>query len=307
MSILDSIGNTRVHALERLVPASGARILLKLELENPTGSMKDRMALAMIEGAERRGLLAPGGTVVEYTGGSTGVSLAFIASVRGYRARFVTSEVFSLEKRTHTQAFGAELTLIHSPTGGTTRELTMEMIATARRLAQAPGCYWTDQFNNPDQVNAYPAMASELWRQSAGRIDALVACVGTGGSFRGLSEGLRRHDPAVQCVAVQPAESPVLTGGASGSHGIEGVGPGFEALHWKASRADAIESVSTAEAMAMARRLAREEGVFAGTSTGANLVAAFRVAERLQPSQTVVTIAADSGLKYLSTPLYRTT
>ncbi len=303
-SILDTIGGTRLYALRRLAPADGARILLKLEYENPTGSMKDRMALAMVEAAEADGRLQPGGSVVEYTGGSTGVSLAFVCAAKRISLHIVTSGAFSREKRDHMAALGAELTLIPSATGGTTKELTLAMIEKAHELSAAPGCYWTDQLNNTDQLAGYTLMGEEIWEQAEGRIDAFVKCVGTCGSLRGNAATLRARDPAVRIVAVEPAESAVLSGGPSGSHKIEGTGAGFVVPLWNEGLADEIQTVSTDEAMATARRLAREEGIFAGTSTGANVAAALKVAAELGPGRTVVTVAVDSGMKYLSTELY---
>jgi cysteine synthase A len=304
VTILDTIGQTRLVPLCHMVPAGSARILVKLEYENPTGSMKDRMALAMIETAVSDGRLRPGGSVVEYTGGSTGVSLAFVCAAMRIPLQIVTSEAFSREKRDHMTALGARLTLVASPTGGTTRALTLEMIETARRLASAPGSYWTDQLNNTDQLSAYERMGEEIWEQADGTVGAFVQSVGTGGSLRGIGTRLRAHDAAVRIVAVEPAESAVLSGGPSGSHKIEGTGAGFVVPLWTAALADDIQTVSSEEAMAVARRLAREEGIFAGTSTGANIAAALCVAERLGPDGTVVTVAVDSGMKYLSTALY---
>ena len=304
MSILQTIGETRLTPLRHLVPAGAAEVRVKLEYENPTGSMKDRMALAMVEAAEADGRLGPGGAVVEYTGGSTGVSLAFVCAAKRVPLEIVTSEAFSREKRDHMAALGARLTLVHSPTGGTTRELTLEMIETARRLAETPGSVWTDQLNNTAPLAMYERMGDEIWRQAGGRVDAFVQCVGTGGSLRGIGAALRRHNAAVRVVAVEPAESAVLSGGPGGSHKIEGTGVGFVPPLWTADAADEIAPVATADAMAMARRLAREEGIFAGTSTGANVAVALALAARLGPGHTVVTLAVDSGMKYLSTPLY---
>ncbi|MCW0234349.1 MAG: cysteine synthase family protein [Ferrovibrio sp.] len=305
MSILDLIGNTRLIPLRHMTSQKSARILVKLEVENPTGSMKDRMALAMVEAAERDGRLQPGGSVVEYTGGSTGVSLAFVCAAKRIPLHIVTSEAFSKEKRDHMAALGAQLTLVPSPTGGTTRALTLEMIETARRIAASkPGSYWTDQLNNTDVLPGYARMADEIWQQSAGSLDAFVHSVGTAGSFRGITSRLRALNPDLQAVAIEPAESAVLSGGPSGSHKIEGTGPGFVPPLWKPELASKIAPVSSADAMAMARELAKEEGIFAGTSTGANLLVARRVAEQLGPGKTVVTIACDSGMKYLSTALY---
>lgn len=304
MTVLEMIGRTRMLPLRRMVPEGSARILLKLEYENPTGSMKDRMALAMVEAAEADGRLKPGGSVVEYTGGSTGVSLAFVCAAKGIPLQIVTSDAASKEKRDHMQALGARLTVIASPGGATTKALTLELIETARKLASAPGCYWTDQLNNGDVLSTYARMGHEIWEQAEGRVDAFVQSVGTAGSLRGISTHLREHFKNVHVVAVEPAESAVLSGGASGSHRIEGTGAGFVVPLWNATVADEIQQVSTDEAMATARRLALEEGIFAGTSTGANVAVALRVAERLGSGHHVVTLACDSGMKYLSTPLY---
>lgn len=304
MTLLDTIGRTSLIALERMAPEGGARILLKMESENPTGSMKDRMALAMVEAAEADGRLQAGGSVVEYTGGSTGVSLAFVCAAKGIPLRIVTSDAFSKEKRDHMAALGAELTVIHSPTGGSTKELTLEMIETARKLAQAPGSFWTDQLNNADPLPGYERMGEEIWEQTGGAVSAFVHSVGTAGSLRGIATRLRALAPAIHVVAVEPEESAVLSGKPSGSHRIEGTGAGFVVPLWQDSIADEVRTVSSSEAMATARRLAREEGIFAGTSTGGNVAVALRLAERLGPKETIVTIACDSGMKYLSTELY---
>lgn len=304
MFILDRIGGTPLVSLDRIVPDGSARILLKLESHNPTGSMKDRMALAMVEAAQADGRLRPGGSVVEYTGGSTGVSLAFVCAAMGVPLHIVTSEAFSREKRDHMAALGAELTLIPSETGGTTAALTRAMIAAAEDLASAPGSFICDQLNNAAPLASYGRMADELWEQTGGRIDAFVQSVGTAGSLRGVGTRLRELSPSTRIVAVEPAESAVLSGGESGSHKIEGTGAGFVVPLWRDGVADAIVPVSTAEAMEQARRLAREEAIFAGTSTGANLVATLQEAARLGPTATVVTLAVDSGMKYLSTMFY---
>jgi cysteine synthase A len=287
-----------------MVPEDCAQVLIKLEYENPTGSMKDRMALAMVETAEADGRLRPGGTVVEYTGGSTGVSLAFVCAAKSIPLQIVTSDASSKEKRDHMTALGAQLTLVASPDGGTTKALTLEMIETARRLAEAPGSYWTDQLNNTDQLASYDRMGEEIWEQTQGKVSAFVQSVGTAGSLRGIATRLRVYNEAVHIVAVEPEESAVLSGRESGSHKIEGVGAGFVVPLWTETLAHEIQTVSTQEAMATARRLARKEGIFAGTSTGGNVAVALRIAERLGPDQTVVTLAVDSGLKYLSTALY---
>ncbi len=300
-TILDRIGNTSLIVLRRIVPASGARILLKLENENPTGSMKDRMALAMIQAAEADGRLKAGGTVVEYTGGSTGVSLALVCAVKGYPLDIVTSDAFSQEKLDHMRLLGATLHIVASDSGRMTEKLTKDMIEQARVIAEAKGSFWTDQMKNRDQLAAYHLMADEIWMQAEGRVDGFVQSVGTAASLRGIAEGLRRHRNDLQIVAVEPAESAVLSGGPSGAHKIDGIGAGYVVPLWQETIADGIERVSTEEAMAMAFRLAREEGLFAGTSTGANVIAALRLAERLEPDATIVTIMCDTGMKYLKT------
>jgi cysteine synthase len=298
-NILQRIGNTHLLALRHIAPADGARILLKLENENPTGSMKDRMALAMIEAAEMNGRLTTGGCVVEYTGGSTGVSLSLVCAVKGYKLHIVTSDAFSQEKLDHMAILGARLHIVHSDSGRMTEKLTRDMVEAARVIAKETGGFWTDQLNNTDQLAAYHAMAEEIWQQTSGRIDAFVQSVGTAASLRGTAEGLRRHNPKVRVVAVEPAESPVLSGGQPGAHKIDGIGAGFVVPLWQQGTADQIEQVSTEQAVTMALRLAREEGLFAGTSTGANVTAALRVAEQLGPGATVVTVMCDTGMKYL--------
>ena len=303
--ILASVGSTPTVELRRVVPAGCARVLVKLESHNPTGSMKDRMALAVVGGAVSTGRLAPGATVVEYTGGSTGTSLAFVCAAMGYRITLVTSDAFSREKRDHMRALGATLVELPSEGGRTTRELIRRMIARAAELGAAPGAFYADQFSNPDAAGGYAPLAEELWLQSGRQLDAFVQSVGTAQCIAGVARVLRARQPAIRIAAVEPAESPVLSGGAPGAHKIEGIGPGFVPPMWQPGLADEVLSVSTAEAGAMARRLAREEALFAGTSTGANVAAAIEVARRLGPGRTVATLACDSGLKYLSTDLYR--
>jgi len=298
-TILDTIGNTPLLALRNVVPANGARILLKLEARNPTGSMKDRMALAMIEAPEADGRLKPGGAVVEYTGGSTGVSLALVCAVKGHPLHLVTSDAFSKEKLDHMRLLGAKLTIVPSENGKQTEKLTREMIAQAHRIAENLGAYITAQMENTDQLTAYTRLADEIWEQTGGRIDGFVQSVGTAAALRGISETLRRHDDGIRFVAVEPAESAVLSGGPSGAHKIDGIGAGYVVPLWHDGIADEIECVSTDEAKAMAFRLAAEEGLFCGTSTGANVAAALRLAERLGPDATIVTIMCDTGMKYL--------
>ena len=305
MDILQAIGNTSMIRLRRIVPPECADILVKLEFENPTGSMKDRAALALISRAEADGRLRSGGTVVEYTGGSTGASLALVCAAKGYRLRIVTSDAFSREKLDQMAALGAELTLVPSEGGKTTKKLILDMIERARELAREPNTFWTDQLNNADSIAGYYPLGEEIWRETGGGVDAFVHSVGTAASSRGVATILKQRGPAVRVVCVEPAESPVLSGGAPGPHKIEGVGVGFVPPLWEPSIVDEVVPIATEDAKAMTRRLAREEALFAGTSTGANVLAALEVARRLGTGRTVVTLAADSGLKYVHTDVFR--
>jgi cysteine synthase A len=305
MNILDAVGNTSLVQLRHVVPADCADIHVKLEWENPTGSVKDRMALAVIARAEADGRLKPGGTVVEYTGGSTGASLALVCAAKGYRLRIVTSDAFSAEKLNQMRAFGAELTLVPSEGGKTTKKLILDMIEKARELSNEPGTYWTDQLNNHDSIAGYFPLAEEIWSQTKGRVDAFVHSVGTGASSRGVATVLRKHKPGVRIVCVEPGESPVLSGGQPGPHKIEGVGIGYTPPLWEPSLVDEVIAIPTDDAKAMARRLARQESLFAGTSSGANVLAAIQIGKKLGPGKTVVTLMADSGLKYLGTDVFK--
>jgi cysteine synthase len=298
--ILQCIGNTSLMPLRKIVPKNGSRILLKLENENPTGSMKDRMALAMIEAAEADGRLKAGGSVVEYTAGSTGVSLSLVCAVKGHPLHIVTSDAFAREKLDHMKILGAQLHIVRSDSGGMTEKLTRDMIEAARTITAKTGGFWADQMNNQDPIAAYHKMAEEIWSQTDGQIDGFVQSVGTAGSLRGTAEGLRRRNKKIRIAAVEPSESPVLSGGKTGSHKIDGVGAGFVVPLWQKDIADQIDQVSTEEAKAMLMRLAREEGLFAGTSTGCNVIAALRLAEQLGPGATIVTVMCDTGMKYLS-------
>ena len=304
MDILKAIGNTSIVQLRKVVAPNCADIFVKLEWENPTGSLKDRMAQAVISRAEANGRLKPEGTVVEYTGGSTGTSLALVCAAKGYRLKIVSSDAFSKEKLDHMAALGAELTLVPSEGGLTTKKLILDMIETARKLSREPNTYWTDQLNNHDSIAGYQQLGEEIWSQTKGEVDAFVHSVGTAASLRGVATVLKRYKPGVKIVAVEPAESSVLSGGQPGPHKIEGVGIGYTPPLWEPALVDEIQAVKTEEATEMSRRIAREEGLFAGTSSGANVAAAIRVAEQLGPGRKVVTLLADSGLKYLSTDVY---
>jgi cysteine synthase A len=298
--VLSCIGNTSLVPLQRIVPSGHARILVKLETENPSGSMKDRMALAMIEAAEANGRLTRAG-VVEYSTGNTGVALALICAVKGLPLHIVTSDAYSPEKRDQMAMFGARFEIVKSAAGQMTGKLTRDIIETARAFSATTGAYWTDQLNNTDQLPAYHLMADEIHRQAGGRIDAFVQAVGSAACFVGVASRLKEHQPGVSAIAVEPAESPVLSGGASGAHRIDGMGAGFVVPLWNPAIPDGIERVSTEEAIAMSLRLAREEGLFGGPTTGANVTAALRLARQLGPGATVVSAVCDTGLKYART------
>lgn len=301
---LAGIGNTPLVELVRVVPEGSARVMVKLEFANPTGSMKDRMARIAIEGAIRDGRLLPGDTVVEYTAGTTGISLAFVCAALGYPLHIVFSDAFSVEKRRTMLAFGATVEDVPSENGQITEKLIKSMIARAGEVAAEPGRWYCDQLNNHDAIAGYVPLGEEIWVQTDGRVDAFVHAVGTAHSIHGAAGAIRAHGAALHVTAVEPAESAVLSGGVTGSHKIEGIGIGFIPPLWEPDQVDEIQTVASAEAITMARRLAREEGLFAGASSGANVVAALRVAARLGPEATVVTILCDSGLRYLSTDLY---
>ena len=263
MDILHAIGNTSIVRLRKVVPPNCADIFVKLEWENPTGSVKDRMAQAVISRAEEDGRLKPGDTVVEYTGGSTGASLALVCAAKGYRLQIVSSDAFSREKLDHMAALGAELTLVRSEGGLTTKKLILDMIEAARGLSQEPHTYWIDQLNNHDSIAGYYSLGEEIWSQTKGEIDAFVHCVGTAASLRGVATVLKRYKPRIKIVAVEPAESSVLLGGQAGPHKIEGVGIGYTPPLWEPALVDDILAVRTDDAKDMARRIAREEALFA--------------------------------------------
>ena len=303
--ITDAIGFTPMLELKNIVPASSARIIAKLESANPTGSMKDRMAKAVIEAAKRKGLIRPGSTIVEYTAGTTGISLAFVCASLGYKFHAVFSDAFSNEKRITMKAFGATVTDVVSDNKKITEKLIKEMIETSRLLSEQDNHWWADQLNNHDAEQGYYPLGDEIWEQSNGQVDAFVHTVSTAHSIHGVTKSLLKHNSNIKTFAVEPDESAVLSGRSSGSHKIEGIGIGFIPPLWQPEIVNEILTVTTEDSMSMARRLAREEGIFAGTSTGANIVAALRIAERLGPGKTVATIIVDSGLRYISTPLYQ--
>jgi cysteine synthase len=304
--MLSAIGNTPLVRLSRIVPKDAAEVWVKLEYYNPTGSYKDRMALSMVERAEQRGALKPGMTVVEYTGGSTGISLAFVCAVKGYRCRIVCNDAVAREKLRSMEVFGAELEVLKSEGGKLTPDLVPKMMARAREIAAEGPSYATDQMRNPDMVAGYESLGEELLRQVQGPIDVYCGAVGTSGMLMGAGRVLKRADPKTRLVALEPATSAVLSGGTPGRHGVEGVAPGFVPPQFDRALVSETRAIDEAEARQMAWTLARQEGLFAGTSTGLNVVAALQIARELGPDHTVVTVAVDSGLKYLAGDLYAT-
>ena len=300
------IGNTPLIKLEKLTEPGCAEIYVKYEGANPTGSMKDRMALSMIEGAERRGDLKPGGRVIDYTGGSTGSSVAMVCATKGYKAYFVSSDAFSAEKLQTMKAFGAELEIFPSGNGKITAKLIDLMVARARELSKEPNTFWTNQFNNVDNRNAYHAMAREIMDVLGKDIDEFIMGVGTGGSFSGNSEVFKKEIPSIRCIAIEPEHVRALSGGdISGSHKLEGIGSGFVPAICRLDLADEIIAVSDRDAYETARKLARMEGIFGGTTSGANVWAAMQRARIIGAGKKIVTIVVDSGLKYLNGDLYK--
>ncbi len=300
------IGNTPLIKLERLSEPGCAEIYVKYEGGNPTGSMKDRMALSMIEGAEKRGELKPGGTVIEYTGGSTGSSLSMVCAVRGYHALFITSDAFAEEKLLTMKAFGADLEIIPSENGLISAKLISTLVERARELSRKSNTFWTDQFNNKDNRNAYHSMASEIIHSLGNNIDEFIMGVGTGGCFSGNAEVLKHSIPGIRCIALEPFNVRSLSGGdTSGTHKLEGIGAGFVPSICRLDLADEIISVTDEDAIETARKLARMEGIFGGTTSGANVWAALQRARIIGPGKKIVTIIVDSGLKYLDGDLYR--
>lgn len=304
-NVLGGIGSTPLVELKKVVPPGSARVVAKLEWANPTGSMKDRMAKAAIDGAEASGRLGPGGTVVEYTAGTTGISLAFVCAARGYGIDIVFSDAFSDEKLHTMQAFGARVTIVPSDNRKITQTLIKTMISTAGEISQRPGHWYCDQLNNHDATLGYLPLGEEIWEQTGGQLEAFVHSVSTAHSIHGVTRALWAHNDRIRIVAVEPAESAVLSGKPSGSHKIEGIGIGFVPPLWQPELVNEIYPVTTDAAKEMTRRLAREEGIFAGTSSGANVIAAIETARQLGPGATVATLIVDSGLRYLSTDVYR--
>lgn len=304
VSALEAIGNTPLVRLQRVVPKGAAEVWLKLEGGNPTGSYKDRMALALIEGAEARGELSPGMTVIEYTGGSTGSALAFVCAVKGYRFLAVTSDAFAPEKLRTMRAFGAELDIVPSEGGLITPDLIPRMMERTLVLGKQRGTYLTNQMYNADSLDGYELVGSEIAEQLDGDLSAFCAGVGTAGLLMGVARAFRELPRRVRIVALEPASSPVVSAGRAGTHHVEGTGIGFRPPLLDSNQYDEARGIDEAEARAMCRRLAMEEGVFAGVSSGLNVVGAMQLASELGPGHRVVTVACDTGLKYLAGDLY---
>jgi len=303
---MNAIGNTPLLKLERLSEPGCADIYVKYEGANATGSMKDRMALSMIEGAEKRGELKPGGKVVEYTGGSTGSSLAMVCATKGYHAHFVSSDAFAKEKLQTMLAFGAKLEIVPSENGKITAKLISSLIEKARELSKQPNTFWTDQFNNVDNRNAYHGMAREVLNVLGNNIDEFIMGVGTGGCFSGNAEVFKKDVPRIRCIAIEPLHVRALSGGdITGTHRLEGIGSGFVPKICRIDLADEIMQVSDEDAYETARHLARQEGIFGGITSGANVWAAIQRARIIGAGKKIVTIIADSGLKYLNGDLYK--
>ncbi len=301
-----AIGQTPLLKLERLSEPHCAEIYVKYEGGNPTGSMKDRMALSMVEGAERRGELKPGGTIVDYTGGSTGSSLAMVCATKGYKAHFVSSDAFAEEKLQTMRAFGATLEIFPSGNGKITATLIDSMVARAKELSKTPNIFWTDQFNNVDNRNAYHAMAREIVDVLGNSINEFIMGVGTGGCFSGNAEVFKKEIPSIRCIPIEPLHVRSLSGGdISGTHKLEGIGAGFVPSICRLDLADEIMSVSDEDAYETARKLARLEGIFGGTTSGANVWAAIQRARIIGAGKRIVTVIVDSGLKYLNGDLYK--
>jgi cysteine synthase len=302
-SVLGTIGRTPVVQIRRLAPAGAADVFVKLEYFNPTGSYKDRMALAMIEGAEARGTLRPGMRVVEYTGGSTGSSLAMVCAVKGYAFAPLSSDAFAIEKIQTMRAFGAEVEIVPSDGGKVTPALFDRFRERIAAITQEPDTFWTDQFHNADALNGYREIGVELLEQ-IGPVDVFCGAVGTAGMLVGVSRALKAGGSRTRIVALEPDGSPVLTTGRGGAHRVEGTAPGFVPPHLTSADYDDARAIAEEEARAMARRLAQEEGIFAGTSTGLNVVGALQIARELGPGHRVATVAVDTGLKYLAGDLF---
>ena len=303
-NILEIIGNTPIVKLQKIVPRGCGEIYLKLEAYNPTGSKKDRMALAMIEGAEKRGDLKKGMTVVEYSGGSTGAGLAFVCSLKGYRFRLITADVFGEEKISLMNSLGADLEVIKSRDGKITKELINKMINRAKEISKEPNTFFTNQLDNEDVIKGFVPLGEEILDQINGSIDAVCDTVGTAGTLMGIAKAFKNTNSNSKIIAVEPSSSPILSEGIKGSHNVEGVGLGFIPKIYDSKLVDDVITIEESIARQTSRDLALKEGVFCGTSSGMNVAAAIQISQKLGPKSRVVAIACDTGLKYLSEGLF---
>jgi cysteine synthase A len=303
-NILEIIGNTPIVKLQKIVPRGCGEIYLKLEAYNPTGSKKDRMALAMIEGAEKRGNLKKGMTVVEYSGGSTGAGLAFVCSLKGYRFRLITADVFGKEKISLMNSLGADLEVIKSRDGKITKELINKMINRAKEISKEPNTFFTNQLDNEDVIKGFVPLGEEILDQINGSIDAVCDTVGTAGTLMGIAKAFKNANSNSKIIAVEPSSSPILSKGIKGSHNVEGVGLGFIPKIYDSKLVYDVITIEESIARQTSRDLALKEGVFCGTSSGMNVAAAIQISQKLGPKSRVVAIACDTGLKYLSEGLF---
>lgn len=303
-NILEIIGNTPIVKLQKIVPKGCGEIYLKLEAYNPTGSKKDRMALAMIEGAEKRGDLKKGMTVVEYSGGSTGAGLAFVCSLKGYRFRLITADVFGKEKISLMNSLGADLEVIKSRDGKITKELINKMINRAKEISKEPNTFFTNQLDNEDVIKGFVPLGEEILDQINGNIDAVCDTVGTAGTLMGIAKAFKNTNSNSKIIAVEPSSSPILSEGIKGSHNVEGVGLGFIPKIYDSKLVDDVITIEESIARQTSRDLALKEGVFCGTSSGMNVAAAIQISQKLGQKSQVVAIACDTGLKYLSEGLF---
>ena len=303
-NILEIIGNTPIVKLQKIVSRGCGEIYLKLEAYNPTGSKKDRMALAMIEGAEKRGDLKKGMTVVEYSGGSTGAGLAFVCSLKGYRFRLITADVFGKEKISLMNSLGADLEVIKSRDGKITKELINKMINRAKEISKEPNTFFTNQLDNEDVIKGFVPLGEEILDQINGSIDAVCDTVGTAGTLMGIAKAFKNANSNSKIIAVEPSSSPILSEGIKGSHNVEGVGLGFIPKIYDSKLVDDVITIEESIARQTSRDLALKEGIFCGTSSGMNVAAAIQISQKLGPKSRVVAISCDTGLKYLSEGLF---
>ena len=303
-NILETVGNTPIVKLKKIIPPGCGEIYVKLEANNPTGSKKDRMALSMIEGAEKRGDLKEGMSVVEYSGGSTGAGLAFVCAIKGYRFRLITADVFGKEKIGLMRALGADLEVIKSGDGKITKELIGRMIQRAKEISAEPNTFFTDQLNNSDVIEGFVPLGDEILQQLDGKVDAICDTIGTAGTLMGIAKSFKDKGVNSKIVALEPASSPILSKGIKGAHNVEGVGLGFIPAIYNSKYVDNVITIEESTARKTCRDLAIREGIFCGTSSGMNVAGALQLSKDLGPKSRVVAVVCDTGLKYLSDGLF---